>query len=289
MKRLLMVVSITVLFLQQTFSQNLPPVYLNHLYLVLDTQTYRAIKSSSFLCGEFSDFEERTSISNNGKSWTGVYFYGKQTYIEFFSDGAFPQFKTSETGIGFGVEETGAVQIYYNRLKEKFGEQADHGLVTKKINDKNVPWFYDAGVTYNDDKQTFYDWLMEYEKDYLKIFYPDLKPEEDGITRKQNLSRNFKRERLFENIREATIALNETERERFIKELEAFDYQITKKKGEIIAIGPSIKFLIIEDNSANGITNLKIELTRKMHRQHIFRFGAKSVLKIRGKTAVWTF
>jgi hypothetical protein len=166
MKKLFLVFVITSALVQTIFAQILSAVYLNHLYRVLDEQTYNDIIKSDFMRGEFANFEERTSVSNNGKTWTGAYFYGEQTYIEFFMDGKFPQFKTNESGIGFGVEETGARDIYYNRLKEKLDEQADKGLITQKIGGKDIAWFYDAGVTYKDDNQTFFDWLMEYEKDY---------------------------------------------------------------------------------------------------------------------------
>lgn len=275
--------------LQTISAQKLPPVYLNHLYRVLDERTYNDITNSDFLRGDFANYEERTSVSNGGKSWTGFYFYGEQTYIEFFVDGKFPQFKSNESGVGFGIETMGAAKIYFERLKEKFGAQAESGLITRKVNGKDINWFYDAGVNYRDDNQTFFDWLMEYEKDYLKNFYPDLKLSEDGITRRHNLARKFKAERLFKNIREVTVALNQTERGRFLKELEAFGYKIERKRNEIAAVGQDVKFFIIPNDAANGIVKLKIDLTRKKQGQKTYRFGAKSVLTFKGKTAVWTF
>jgi hypothetical protein len=255
----------------------------------LDEPTYRDVTDSDFMRGEFANFEERTTVSQDGKSWTGAYFYGEQTYIEFFLAGRDPQFKSNESGVGFGVEQAGAAEIYYNRLKEKFGAQAEKGLITQKINGRDIAWFHDAYVNYKDDKQTFFDWLMEYEKDFLKKFYPDLKATEDGITRRQNLARSFKAERLFKNVREATIALDETERDRLVKELDAFNYKIEQKKNETVAYGPDIKFFIVPNATANGIIKVKIDLTRKKQGQKTYRFGAKSILKFESKTAIWLF
>jgi hypothetical protein len=289
MKKLFFVFIISFAFLQTISAQKPPPVYLNHLYLVLDEQTYRDVTDSGFMRGEFANFEERTTVSQDGKSWTGAYFYGEQTYIEFFLAGRDPQFKSNESGLGFGVEQAGAAEIYYNRLKERFGAQAEKGLITQKINDRDIAWFHDAYVNYKDDKQTFFDWLMEYEKDFLKKFYPDLKPAEDGITRRQNLARSYKAERLFKNVREVTIALDETERNRLVKELEAFDYKIEQKKNETVADGQDIRFFIVPNATANGIIKVKIDLTRKKQGQKTYRFGAKSILKFENKTAVWLF
>jgi hypothetical protein len=274
---------------QQLSAQRLPPVYLNHVYTVLDSITYTAIQNSTFLKEEFANFREETRVSNNGKTWTGLYLYGEKTYIEFFQAGKFPQFKSSESGMGFGVEEKGGVQLYYLRLKKIFGNQAETGLVTRLEKGIDVPWFYDTGVNYHDNDQTFFDWLMEYEPSYLQHMYADLKPEENGITRKQNLSRDFKKEGLFANVTEVRIALDSKEKERLVMELQTFNYTISEAKSKVIANGPGIKFIVVDNSKANGITGLKIALTRKVKDRIVHKFGANSVLKLKGKTAHWTF
>jgi hypothetical protein len=274
---------------QQLSAQKLPPVYLNHVYTVLDSITYTAIQSSTFLKDEFANFTEETKVSNNGKTWTGLYLYGEKTYIEFFQAGKFPQFKSNESGMGFGVEKKGGVNLYYQRLKKIFDKQAETGLVTRFEKGVDIPWFYDTGVNYHDNDQTFFDWLMEYEPTYLQRMYADLKPEENGITRKQNLSRDFKKEGLFGNITEVNIALDSKEKERLVKELQAFNYKISKVKSKIIANGPEVKFIIVDNSMTNGITSLKIALTRKMEGRTVYKFGANSVLELKGETAHWIF
>ncbi|MEO6348002.1 MAG: DUF5829 family protein [Aquaticitalea sp.] len=273
---------------EKGYSQELPPVFLNHVYLVLDQQTYQDIHNSDFMINDFGFFEERTTNSNNGKSWSGIYFYGKQTYIEFFMEGISPQFNKGESAIGFGVEVAGSLDIYNSRLKEIFGDRVDKELVTKKLNNEDIPWFFASGVDYGDE-QTFFDWLMEYEKNYLKNVYTNLKVEEDGISRQQNLSRMFDSKRLFKNIKEVTIALDQKERERLIQELEVFNYKIVGKKNKMVAIGPEIKFYIIDNARGNGIKKLKIELNRRISQKRTLKFGSASVLTLQGRTAFWTF
>lgn len=288
MKRVFVLTLCSLILWQQLFAQRLPPVYLNHVYTVLDSITYTAIQNSVFLQKEFANFREESKVSNNGKTWAGLYLYGEKTYIEFFQAGKFPQFKSNESGMGFGVEETGGVQLYFRRLKKAFDTLAETGLVTRFEKGIDVPWFYDAGVNYHDDDQTFFDWLMEYEPSYLQHMYADLKPEENGITRKQNLSRDFKKEGLFGNITEVRIALDKKEKERLVKELHAFNYKIYKRKEKTIAIGPEVQFIIVDNRKANGITGLKIVLTRAVDKM-VHKFGANSVLELNGQTADWTF
>jgi hypothetical protein len=103
------------------------------------------------------------------------------------------------------------------------------------------------------------------------------------------LARSFKTERLFKNVREITIALDETERSRFTKELEAFNFKLEQKKNETVAVGQDIKFFIIPKTTTNGIVRLKIDLMRKKKGQKTYKFGAKSVLKFEDKTTFWSF
>jgi hypothetical protein len=57
----------------------LPSVPLNHFYVVLDSATYKAIEQSPFLRKEFAVNEQRTTTRTD-ISYTGVYFYGTNTW-----------------------------------------------------------------------------------------------------------------------------------------------------------------------------------------------------------------
>ena len=76
------------------------PVFLNHLYVVPDLETYDAIASSDAL-RELIVVEERTTVRRD-LTYTGVYLYGRDTYFEFLKpSGAFPE---GSSGVAFGVE-----------------------------------------------------------------------------------------------------------------------------------------------------------------------------------------
>src|SRR4051794_25989746 len=56
----------------------LPPVYFDHLLIVVNRPTYQALSAAPFLRQEFSNFYERTTYTNSGKSsYTGLYVMGR--------------------------------------------------------------------------------------------------------------------------------------------------------------------------------------------------------------------
>ncbi|MEZ0314816.1 MAG: DUF5829 family protein, partial [Myxococcota bacterium] len=74
---------------------------LNHFYVTLDTATYAAIRDSKLLKEQFGVFEERTT-KRGDITYTGIYFYGDQTYFEIFNpDG---KANPASNGIAFGVD-----------------------------------------------------------------------------------------------------------------------------------------------------------------------------------------
>ena len=95
---------------------SLPQVFLNHFYVVLDSSTYKAIEEDTFLRRHFAVNEKRTT-TNAEMSYTGLYFYGINTYFEFFDIGNSPKDQVGDSAIAFGVDRPGAIKV----LQEKLG------------------------------------------------------------------------------------------------------------------------------------------------------------------------
>src|SRR5918998_6248173 len=71
-----------------------PPVFLNHFFVVVDSATYKDVERSAFLRQEFAVTERRTTVRND-VSYTALYFYGVNTYFEFFDASAQDRFAGS--------------------------------------------------------------------------------------------------------------------------------------------------------------------------------------------------
>ena len=85
-------------------NRHAPEVWLNHVLLTLDSSTYAAARDSQFLRESFAGSEERHTKVDSGDSWTGLYFYGRHSYLEFFP----PEDGSSDgSGIAFSVDRYG--------------------------------------------------------------------------------------------------------------------------------------------------------------------------------------
>lgn len=273
------------------------PVYLNHFFIVLDSQTYKEIKESQFLQEEFAAFEERTTVRAD-ITYTGIYFYGTHTYFEFFQPGEYNRSEGS-CGIASGVETPGASDRLKQRLESYTGAPVVKNPVSRRVNEKEVPWFYMTVVNHKNRPAKLSTWLMEYDNNFLSNWYPELSPKSRGITRKEILERytaklgdNEKRAgKYLEDVFEMTLALDETERAGFIKEREAFGYKITSDQSKTVVEGPAIKYtLIASTTSSNSAVSFKMSLKRDKNGQKVYRFGSRSVLRFNDdRTATWSF
>ena len=267
----------------------LTPVFLDHVYIVLDGQTYKDIVRSEFMRTRFASFSEKTTILDS-QSLSAAYIGGEHTYIEIFEADRDPKFTLGMAGIGFSIEDVGGTELILRRLNAKFMGKAKTELSTVRIDNKDVPIFYATYVEYPDKKPMLATWVMERHRDYLKSRFPDIKPEDGGITRKQGMARSFKSERYFRDIHEVTIALDDGQASRLINELEAFGYAIRESGKKKICRGPGVTFIVTPLTAPlGGITKLKISLMRKKQGQKAYKFGARSVLTFKGETASWVF
>ena len=90
------------------------PVYLNHFYVTVDPATYASIISSDFLRTRFAPFELRTTVRTDS-TYTGAYFYGRNTYFEFFDSGKEHRVP-GDSALAFGVELPGGLDTLLSRM-----------------------------------------------------------------------------------------------------------------------------------------------------------------------------
>ena len=147
-----------------------PSVLFNHFYVVVDAESYREIQASPFATGELAPFEMRTTVRND-TTYTGIYFYGRHTYFELFEPG--PLGTAGTSGLAFGVESSGEGERVKTLWAEALGG-AEAGPVTRRTETVDVPWFemvYGQG-----GGPGLRVWLMEYHRDFLAQWYPELTP-----------------------------------------------------------------------------------------------------------------
>lgn len=264
-------------------------VYLNHFFLVIDGATYADIEKSEFMRKAFAPNEARTT-KRTDISYTGLYFYGVNTYFEFFDVSKETRRTLGDTGIAFGVEEEGATKILQARM------QTDQpNKVTRLYNDKQLDWFYmltPKNTTFVSGNSIF---IMEYLPTFLSQWHPQADTSQ-GIRRQQILKRyaavlkENPPKPYFEDVIAMTVAVDQATIKVLTEAGKIFDYQSrSENDATILAREDFVLRLIPETASARGIQQFTMRVSGAPQQKE-FRFGAKSLLKFQDKqTAIWSF
>ena len=265
------------------------PVYLNHFFLVLDAETYAAIEAHPFLRREFAPNESRTTRRSD-ISYTGLYFYGINTYFEFFNAATETRRKVGDSGIAFGVENAGAIRGLQERL------QGSTNLITRPLGDRQVSWFYSLAPKNFSFVSGMSSWIMEYHPRFLADWNPQPGDRNDGISRRRALERyvsvlkEHPSRPVFQEVRAITLAVESTTLAGLAEMCRAFGYASRSDGSDEVFDGPDFQLrLLPETASRRGIRQVTLRVSR-LPEQKVYRFGKTSVLTFNlDNTATWTF
>jgi hypothetical protein len=293
MRKILFVGAILVMAVSSSANQKneaLPfSVYLNHFFLVIDSATYADIEKSDFLRKEFAANESRTT-KRTDITYTGLYFYGVNTYFEFFDVSKETTRKLGDTGLAFGVEAEGAMKVLQTRMQTN-----NPARITRPYQDKQVNWFYmltPKNSSFASGNNVF---IMEYLPTFLREWNPQADTSQ-GITRQQILNRytavlkEHPPKPYFQDVVSLTVALDQATTKQMIETCGIFGYQMRTENETTILEGKDFTLrLVPETAAARGIQQIGLRVSRAPNQKE-FRFGARSVLKFQDdKTAVWSF
>lgn len=273
---------------ERTTEQPAPTVVLNHAYLVVDEQMYQDIAASEFLRNEFAGFAKRTTKTGQGRTWSGTYLYGEQTYLEFFPPGALD---TPETcGIGFGVEQPGGIKVVRDQLARLAGKPVELKLETRQRDQYEIPWFYATALP-TVTGATLETWVMEYHPEYLPTRDAVFPKGTDPLSRRVYLADRYKPDRYFQDIIGLTVALKEDEGKRLRDQLVALGYVVSPSASGHLARAAGLEIALLPATAeASGIIDVRMTLNRPKSGAKEYRFGPRSVLRFGDdKKARWIF
>ena len=266
-------------------------ILLNHFYLVVDSVTYAAFEEDRFLRGEFAVSEQRTTVRTD-RTYTGLYFYGANTYFEFFDVAKDPGYRFGDSGIAFGVEQPGAISLLENRMAV-----GPSTLVTRRLGSTQVPWFFMLKSLDLPAESGMSTWIMEYHPRFLAEWHPEAQDRNVGISRMQILQRyaatlkGLPAQPYLQDVVQITLATGNEVTIRLIEECKRFGYHARTEGETAILEGPEITLrLVPEALSVRGIQQIILRVSGVPQRQTEFRFGPKSVLEFHDNgTATWSF
>lgn len=263
---------------------------LNHFYIVLDTETYDAIRSSEFLKNTFGVFEQRTTVRKD-MTYTGIYFYGVNTYFEFLNVKQKEGSRIGDSGIAFGMDEPGTIQELSKKIS--WGEPM---TITRQLGDQSVPWFWMSSPKDLPTASGTLTWMMEYVPSFVLEWHPEVQDGQQGTARKAILAHyaSFLKEdpakRLMRDVIGLTVAVDDAVKARFVEYCSAFGYAIRNEGVVVIAKGPDITFQFVPQTEAlRGIQQIEFRISGLPSKQE-YHFGSKSNLKFQSADrATWSF
>ncbi|HEV8482602.1 MAG TPA: DUF5829 family protein [Blastocatellia bacterium] len=269
------------------------PIPLNHCLIVLDSATYKAIEQDSFLRREFAITEQRTTTRTD-ISYTGLYFYGANTYFEFFDAANQSIGRLGDSAIAFGVDKVGMLEPINTELASEFSVGQ---VITRGFSGKQVPWFYMALPKSFPPDSGFRIWIMEYHPRFLSEWNPQSDSKGPGVSRRQVLQRytsvlkDTPPKPYLHDVVALTVAVNEQTKSSLIDLGKLLGYRPHLVGTTTVLQGPDVELRLIHQTSqARGIQEIRMSVNRRPDKQSEFRFGARSVLRFETDgLATWSF
>lgn len=263
------------------------PVFLNHLYAVVDPETYAALAGAEFLRQAFAVTEERTTVRAD-LTYSGLYFYGQRTYFEFLQPGA-----ASGTGLALGVERTGALAAFAQRLAEE-QVNTQGGPITRKLEADEHPWFQILGVEMPSAELTLFG--MEYDPRFLARWHAGKAPLAGGIGRADVLARyaaalgraELRTTAPLVDVSTVELALTDAARARVLALARAAHWEVETEGATTTCLAPQVRLRLRPATSATsplGVTRFELALRAPLEHEPL-QLGSVRVV-FRGRTVLF--
>lgn len=271
----------------------LAPVYLNHFYATVDPATYQAIESSDFLHTRFAPFEKRTTVRNDS-TYSGLYFYGAQTYFEFFAANTGDR-KPGDAGLALGLETADGAES----LREQWQTLSPSLVttVTRQLNGKPLDWFRMASFEEsraNSAVEGFRLFAMQYDPQFVPrwLEQPNASP---TLLREAVLAAYctrlqldaIRKNSLLENVVALEIGGPEANLRRRAAQLTAAGWKQTKTAGALVLAGPQAEVTLRFAAKIEGVRRATFSLKQGL--AHTESIGNSKLTFSRDRRAVWSF
>ena len=267
------------------------PGLLNHLYVVPDPETYRALRDSEFLRDTFAVTEIRTT-NRTDRSYTGFYLYGDRTYFEFLDPTTSAGYEPGMSGIAFGFERVGGTKSVIAALEES-EIQTFAAPITREFGGEQVPWFEVMGVQAASAQSKLSLFSLEYVPEFLDRFHPAAARTHRTIARSAVLHRyasSLGQERgaaLFQDITSITLRVDQGESARVRDVCRTLGHQVSERDGGWLCRGPQFDLALVPSEHPGRITAFEMRLRRPVEQEEL-HFG-NAVLEVEAERAVFRF
>ena len=142
------------------------PVYLNHVFFVVDSNSYAHVFDSAIF-QKFGFVRERKTTTTDD-SWFGKYLNGRDSYFEVFYPSGSIGSSVGNFGFGFMTTTSGDIDHLEAQWKADYKDSVKRDTDTVVNNGVKLPWFYSLSLYTVDSSKSGSAWVMENTKDELK-------------------------------------------------------------------------------------------------------------------------
>jgi len=293
---------------RKNFNENTNNVFLNHIYTILDENTYEEIKKSEFLKNTFCQCQEHTCAgvdendSGTNLSWTGLYLIGEHTFIELFGQkdqSKLQAVQVGNIGLKFSVDREEDLEKILETFKQKFAANVFDGLYKRTADNEAVPFFYyvcEANMFPQIDLT-----IMAYHHDCLKktgITQEDYNKKYEKLFNRTSASARstsmeslfyFDKNKLFKDIEEITLLVSNDIKTKLVEQLLLLGYTCQETEGCVICHGPSIIFTLkSSENQECKLLKLYMSLNYAVSGIQTYKLGSCTIT-LEHKIATWVF
>jgi hypothetical protein len=238
-----------------------PPVFFSHIWIAFDQATYDALRTSSQVAALGAVKEQK--VVAGSESWSGFYFFARQTYMEFYGAAALPDDTlVGECGIGMSVETPGGVAAVAERLRTVFGDRVEIDRQVRTTATGDIPWFTS---THLKEPQTTAMWVMELDPGYLAARHPEA-PVGNPLSRQPW---DFRPGQTLDNVVGLTVALDREKASELAAELGLFGWSVHRTATGFFAVGPEVTIRVVPAGARGGIKQVELRLSRSVPKQRI--------------------
>lgn len=280
MKRLSLCAALGVLVAPLAAQRPNTPVFLNHLYAVIDSATYTEIVASPFLSTHFSGFKSKSPAT----------WFGRHTYLELFDPGGFDGARDGDVGIAFGTETAGGVAAIA-RAMSGYGATFDTTTERRGTPRQSEAYFHrwqPSGSDATSPRSAF--WLMEYAAEAARTLSVRDSLLVSDLGRDRFLASHFVDSLLLGDLTGATLAIPAGDIVKLTRTMQRLGVEvIAEGEGAIIRV-PGFTLRLLPAWERPGLRRLEFGLLREAPANPSLKFGTHSRLRFGpGRIAVWDF
>jgi hypothetical protein len=142
------------------------PVYLNHVFFVLDSNSYAHVFDSAIF--QKIGFAMVNKTTSTAGSWYGKYLMGRDSYFEVFYPSGLKGSSVGDFGFGFMTTTSGDIDHLEVQWKADYKDSVKRDTNMMIKNGTKLPWFYSLSLYTADSSKSGSAWVMENTPDMLK-------------------------------------------------------------------------------------------------------------------------